>query len=281
MVFSNLLHGISALVALASTTLGAELTEVTNFGPNPSNAKMNIYVPDNLAANPAVIVALHGCMGTGEMYYRQTQYPSKADASGSFIVIYPSANNRERCWDVATDASLIHDGGSDSLAIVSMVQYTIATYAADASRVFVTGSSSGGMMTNVLCAAYPDVFAAGSGPISADSTCADGEMQKSPEEWGQIVREMYPGYEGSYPRFLTWHGTRDWLVKYPNLQEQLDQWSNVFGLEWAGKVTDTPEAGYTEIVYGDGSVLKGYRAEGVGHTVPVHEDVDLAWFGIV
>lgn len=34
------------------------------------------------------------------------------------------------------------------------------------------------------------------------------------------------------------------------------------------------------MVYGDGTELIGYSAVNVGHTVPVHETVDLAWFGI-
>jgi len=34
------------------------------------------------------------------------------------------------------------------------------------------------------------------------------------------------------------------------------------------------------MVYGDGTQLIGYSAVGVGHTVPVHETVDLAWFCI-
>jgi acetylxylan esterase len=34
------------------------------------------------------------------------------------------------------------------------------------------------------------------------------------------------------------------------------------------------------MVYGDGTQLIGYSALNVGHTVPVHETADLAWFGI-
>jgi acetylxylan esterase len=44
--------------------------------------------------------------------------------------------------------------------------------------------------------------------------------------------------------------------------------------------TNTPQSGYTQMVYGDGTKLIGYSALNVGHTVPVHETADLAWFGI-
>ena len=52
------------------------------------------------------------------------------------------------------------------------------------------------------------------------------------------------------------------------------------GVSFTNNVTNTPQSGYTQLVYGDGTKLVAYSASGVGHTVPVHEDVDLKWFGI-
>lgn len=51
------------------------------------------------------------------------------------------------CWDVSSQKSLKHNGGGDSNAIANMVTYTLKKYNADPKRVFVTGSSSGAMMT--------------------------------------------------------------------------------------------------------------------------------------
>jgi hypothetical protein len=42
----------------------AELREVTDFGPNPANVGMFIYVPDELAEPAPVVVSMHGCGGT-------------------------------------------------------------------------------------------------------------------------------------------------------------------------------------------------------------------------
>ena len=44
--------------------------------------------------------------------------------------------------------------------------------------------------------------------------------------------------------------------------------------------TNTPQSGYTQMVFGDGTQYVGYSAQGVGHTVPVHESAVLDWFGI-
>jgi acetylxylan esterase len=177
-----------------------------------------------------------------------------------------------------------------------MISYTISKYKADAKKVFVTGSSSGCMMTNVMMATYPDVFAAatcysgvpagclagspGASPSTADPACANGQHIKTQAQWVSQVKAMYPGYTGAYPRMATWHGTADTFVNYPNLSEQLKEWSGLLGVSYTKNVTNTPQSGYTQMVYGDGTKLVGYSAAGVGHYVPAHEDVDLKWFGI-
>lgn len=193
--------------------------------------------------------------------------------------------------------TLTHDGAGDSEGLTNMVAYLVETYDADPTQVFATGSSSGCMMTNILLATYPDVFAAGScysgvaagcfagspgsSPITSNSSCAQGKVQKTGAEWAEQVHEMYPTYNGTYPRMQTWHGTADNIVFYQNLIEQLKQWSTVLGVDWTSNVTDTPQSGYTKMVYGDGTQLVGYSALGVGHTVPVHVNVTLDWFGLL
>jgi len=79
---------------------------------------------------------------------------------------------------------------------------------------------------------------------------------------------------------FSWHGTIDETLFYPNLGQELLEWSNVLGVSFNYNLTNTPQSEYTEMVYGDGTQLIGYSAVGVGHTVPVHETIDLAWFCI-
>src|SRR5205807_423143 len=121
----------------------------------------------------------HPCGGSGPQYYGATKLPSLADQYG-YILIYPSATHDSNCWDGATNATLTHNGGSDSLAILNMVKYTISKYAADPKKVFSTGQSSGAVMTNVLCGAYPDVFAAGSAFSGLAFGCLSGSRGSSP-----------------------------------------------------------------------------------------------------
>ncbi|KAL4912993.1 Alpha/Beta hydrolase protein [Aspergillus aurantiobrunneus] len=280
-----------------SSAWTATLTRVPEFGDNPGNNEMWIYVPDTLSPNPAIIVALHGCLGSARGYYNDVRdLAASADTHG-FIVIYPGSTEDFNCWDIATNASLTHNGGSDSLSIVNMVQNTISLYDADASQVFATGSSSGAMMSLVLAAAYPDVFSAvaaysglpygclrgspGSSPFTADPACASGKVVRSGEEWAAEVALAWPGYDGVYPKVQVWHGTEDAVVSPVNFDEAVKQWSGVFGVSLAEEQQDTPLDGYTRSVYGDGSQLEAYLAEGVGHVVPTQVDATLEWFGII
>lgn len=129
------------------------LQQVSNFGDNPSNTKMYIYVPTQLAENPAIIVAIHYCTGSANSYYSGSPYAQLANTKG-FIVIYPESPYSGTCWDVSSREALTHDGTGDSNSIVNMVSYAIEQYGADPAKVFVTGSSSGAMMTVSLPAHY-------------------------------------------------------------------------------------------------------------------------------
>ncbi|PSN74941.1 alpha/beta-hydrolase [Corynespora cassiicola Philippines] len=280
---------------LLSTSVTAALVRVTDFGSNPTNLEMRIWVPTNVATKPGIILALHPCGGSGEQWAQGTKYNSLADQKG-FINIFPSTKKDFNCWEVNTAKGLSREAGGDNQGLANMVKYTIQKYNADPAKVFVTGSSSGCMMTNVMMATYPDLFAAatcysgvaagclsgspGASPISADPTCANGQNIKTQEQWVQQIKSMYPGYAGTYPRLATWHGTADTLVRYPNLGEQLKQWSGIHGVSFQKNNTNTPQSGYTQMVYGDGAKLVGYSAQNVGHVVPQHETNDLAWFGL-
>jgi acetylxylan esterase len=95
------------------------------------------------------------------------------------------------------------------------------------------------------------------------------------------VYNMDPGYNGRRPKFATLHGTADNVVSIKDLGEQIKQWSTVFGINKTSEHPNTPQKGYTQLIYGDGTQFVAYSADGVGHTVPVNENLDLEWFGII
>jgi len=287
---------IFVFVALlgAFGTNAATLTQVTNFGSNPSNTQMWIYVPDKLASKPAIVVAIHYCTGTAQAYYNGTPYARFADQYG-FIVIYPSSPYSGTCWDVSSKSALTNNGGGDSNSIANMVTYTIQKYNADASRVFVTGSSSGAMMTNVMCAAYPNLFqaatvysgvAAGcfvstSGQVDGwNASCAQGMVITTQQHWADVARAMDPGYSGSRPRIQIYHGSADRTLYPQNYNETIKQWTGVFGYSLTPQqvLPNTPLQQYTTYIFGPN--VQGIYAINVGHTVPIQGNQDMKWFGI-
>ena len=258
----------------------ATLTEVTDFGTNPSDLRMYVYVPDSVTAAPAVLVAVHWCTGSGPDMYNGTEYDTLADQYG-FIVLYPSVTRSSKCFDVSSPQALKRGGGSDPVGIKSMIDWVTRTYDADQSRVFATGISSGAMMTNVLLGDYPDVFAAGAAfsgvPFGCfattdgsewNSACAGGTVTHSPQEWGDLVRGAYPGYTGPRPRMQLWHGTEDDVLRYPNFGEMIKQWTDVQGVSQTPAATDTPQSGWTRTRYGgtgDRAPVEAISLQGVGH----------------
>jgi poly(hydroxyalkanoate) depolymerase family esterase len=281
---SAILMGVLGITwAAPRVASAATLVEVTNFGRNPTNLRMHLWVPDSVRPNPAVLVAVHFCTGTGPVFFQGTEFATLANQHG-FIVIYPSATRSGNCFDVSTASSLTHTGNSDPVAIVSMVQHVLQNFGADPSRVFVTGASSGAMMTNVLLGAYPDVFKAGAAFMGVpfgcfattdgsmwNNTCANGQLIRTAQQWGDLVRAAFPGFTGPRPRMQLWHGTEDATLRFPNFNEEIKQWTNVHGLSQTPALTDSPQANWTRTRYGGTGIdapVEAISIQGMGHNLP-------------
>jgi poly(hydroxyalkanoate) depolymerase family esterase len=224
---SRLLGAFLAVPAAVGVSLpaapraAASLTQITNFGTHPTGLQMYLCMPNSVKANPSILLALHGRQGSGTYLHSSTDFGSLADQYG-FIVIYPSTNPGGSRWDVSSNQALTRNGGSDPVGLMSMITYTEQHYGGNPNAVHVTGESSGGMMTNVMLADYPDVFKAGAaftgvpyhcfytGTVRGwNGPCARGRVSMTAQQWGDLVRnDADPGYTGPRPRVQLWHGTR-------------------------------------------------------------------------
>jgi acetylxylan esterase len=305
-------HRISLFVATSIVThlfgaVRAEAASVTmvdraTWGANgvPDYVTMYVYVPDQLAESPPVLVACHSCGTPVSGYVNSISgIRAAADANG-FIIVLPEATGRN-CWDVGTAQSLFHDGGGDTQAIAQMVSYTLGQYDGDPSRVYVMGGSSGAMMTQALLAVYPDIFRAGSARAGVaagcwsdgfdpsnqwSGNCANGTTTKSAQAWGDQVRAMYPGYTGHRPRVQLFHGTADTTIRYANFAESIKEWTNVLGLAETPTSSDETttsvstyarqfwenECGYT--------VLEAWAGQNGSHSMAYEENAILEFFGL-
>src|SRR4051794_1223276 len=278
---------VAAVLIAMRPASAAGMTRVTSFGNNPTNLNMYIYVPTNVAPRPALLLLVHYCSGSASGIFNGNghDYVTAADRYG-YIIVLPEATRSGSCFDVSSPAALRRNGGSDSTGIMSMVAYARSQHPSiDASRIVVSGFSSGAMMTNVLAAEYPDVFSAGSAfsgvPAGCfattdgslwNSQCSGGNISKTAQQWGDQARAMYPGYTGAYPRMQLWHGTTDTTLAYPNFGEEIKQWTNLHGLSQTPAYTDHPQSSWTRTRYGSTgtqATVEGVSVAGVGHQLPM------------
>jgi acetylxylan esterase len=173
-----------------------------------------------------------------------------------------------------------------------MVKYAISKHNVDASRVFVTGHSSGGMMTQTMIGAYPELFKAGASsagvPFSCmrgtgywSDDCAKGRIVRTGAEWASAVKAAYPGYTGPRPKVALYHGTNDDILYFANQAESVKQWTNIHGISETPVKTQSnnPRTNWTKYTYGNGEVV-AITGQDQPHNLEVVADDVVAWFGL-
>ncbi|MFI7325778.1 alpha/beta hydrolase family esterase [Streptomyces rubiginosohelvolus] len=269
----------------AEARAAAALERVTSFGANPGGLNMYVYRPAALPANAPVVVALHGCTQSAQVYSDNAGLNTFADRHG-FLVVYAettTANNASKCFNWFQPGDT-RRGQGEAASIRQMVAHAATAYGADTGRVQVTGLSAGGAMTSVMLAAYPDVFAAGAvvagipygcgTDVVSAFGCMSPGVDRTPAAWAQAVRDAHPGFAGHWPRVAIWHGDSDATVAPRNADELRDQWTAVHGLGQTPDRTSTIGPNSTrrsEYLAADGgaSVVEVNRVPGIGHGTPV------------
>ncbi len=266
---------VATLLLLVATVLparaAATLVPVTGFGSNPGALRMYAYAPDGLPAGRPLIVALHGCTQNAADYFGHAGWDTAADAYGAALVLpeQTTANNALSCFNWFT-AGDIRRGQGEALSIRQMVAAAVTRYGSDPRRVYVTGLSAGGAMTAVMLAAYPDVFAGGAViaglPYDCGTICQYQAQNRTPAQWGDLVRAAHPGYTGPWPQVTIWHGTADRTVIPANATELRDQWTDVHGVPRTPSATTTLPGGTVRESYGP---VELNLVPGMGHGTPV------------
>lgn len=182
-----------AVLALVVTTIGAASA---SYAPPAKYAKRYshtlhseptgsyeywTYTPSTYRARkPApLVVVVHGCNTTAMEQINANAAEAMAEREG-IVLMYPDFRNEldsdpdsgestndsligahpVRCWrSIASPTDSQRDVG-DPAAVAHMTQQVMRERSIDPNRVYVVGMSSGGALTSVLGATYPDLFAA-------------------------------------------------------------------------------------------------------------------------
>ncbi|MFH9749549.1 alpha/beta hydrolase family esterase [Streptomyces anulatus] len=269
---------------VAEARTAAALERVTAFGANPGNLNMYVHRPPALPANAPVVVALHGCTQSAQVYSDNSGLDTFADRHG-FLVVYAettTANNANKCFNWFQPGDT-RRGQGEAASIRQMVAHAATAYGTDVGQVHVTGLSAGGAMTSVMLAAYPEVFAAGAvvagipygcgvDVVSAFGCMSPG-TDRTPAAWARAVRDAHPGFTGPWPRVAIWHGDNDPTVVPRNADELRDQWTAVHGLGQSPDRTSTVGPNSTRrseyLSAGGGTFVEVNRVPGIAHGTPV------------
>ena len=166
-----------------------------------------------------LMIVLHGLLGDGAMMEPFTRFNEVADKEG-FVVAYPDGLNRMwRFWesDVTPEAPLKSGEIDDVGFIAAIIDQLVEEKIVDARRVYVTGLSNGGYMSNRLACSLSHKIAA-IAPVA-----------------GTMVPLLNKGTPGRPVPVVYFHGTADQIVGYDGVDqitkgkaslsaEQLCQW---------------------------------------------------------
>ena len=237
------------------------------------------YLPAKPAARPALVVALHGSMGTAEQTRAAYGYDFDllADQHG-FIAVYPQGY--EGHWNdcrVQGPFAAKRENVDDVGFLHALVGRLVKDHNADRSRVYVTGISNGGAMTLRLAVQTPDFARAYAAVIA--SVPAPENMAVTPQTRpvSMLIMNgtgdpMNPWRGGDVVLYGVW-GNRGPVL---SAQASIDYFRKLAGLAGAPRVTQFPDRDP-----GDGSTVERslwsapgrrsvalYAIQGGGHSCP-------------
>lgn len=120
-----------------------------------------VYVPQGIRRGmPApLMVMLHGCGQTAEVFAKSTRMNSLADQMG-FVVLYPEedkASNSSNCWNWFLRDNAVRGGGELGI-VTGMVDEVRKNIAINPTHIGVAGFSAGAALTSNLIACHSDLF---------------------------------------------------------------------------------------------------------------------------
>jgi len=198
------------------------------------------YVPAQLADHPALVIVLHGSMGTGAQARAVYGYDfdQLADRHG-FVVVYPQGyeghwNDCRLTAPYAANREHIDDVGF----LHALADRLVAERAVDATHVFVTGVSNGGSMTLCVAMQTPDFARAYAAVVAG----VPAPTNRAVTPKGEPVSVML--MNGTDDPVVPWQGGD--VVLWPVLanrgpvlsaQASIDYWRALAGLDGAPQTT--------------------------------------------
>jgi poly(hydroxyalkanoate) depolymerase family esterase len=273
-ILSDLSSYLSCLDGASSTTptgsgLPGQLT-TGSYTNSSGTLSYELYVPSTYKSRTPMplVVALHGCTQTADVYRQLSGWDAKAENKG-FIVLFPqqsSSRNPEDCWNWFQPADMQRGSGEPSI-IDGMVTTVEHHYSVDTHRVYVAGFSAGGAMANVMAATYPDVFAAvgvGSGCEYNGLPCV-GAPGPAATQTGQEAYQAMGNHARMMPA-IVFQGDADNIVNPANAPAIVQEWQVTDNYVEDGKPSGAIPTSPTSTVNGTSAGGQSYTVTAYGDT---------------
>src|ERR1700682_2863776 len=157
-----------ACVALLVWRDGAAADEVLAYTHQGAPRAAFLHQPAGGAGPPPLGIAPHRPNGTGENYHTWSGFAAVADREG-FVTVYPDAIAKRWSYGrpiIGPMPALAGEPVDDTGFIRLLIDDLVGKGIADPARVYVTGSSRGGLMAYTLACALADRIAAAAALIT-------------------------------------------------------------------------------------------------------------------
>ncbi len=288
--------GLFSYVAITGPSTGAlmpifsntndRLSVLENFGTDPGSLSADTYIPKNFPKNGPLVVVLHGSTQSPESYDLGSGWSTLADECG-IALLFPGQRLTNNLigsfnWFQTGDSQR---GEGEPLSIRHMIKQVVDDHAIDPSRVFITGLSSGGAMTSVMLATYPEVFAGGAIIAGLPFGSANNMMEAmvrmngfggpSDGRLDALVRGA-SDFAGPWPTISVWQGGSDTTVDSSNSGSIVAQWQKIHDVEGEPTRVESVD-GFPRKVWCDADgrvVIEEYIIESMGHGTPISAEGD-------
>jgi polyhydroxybutyrate depolymerase len=159
----RIVPSVVLICGLAITRGGALADEVLKYAYQGAERTAALHQPGATSGRPApLLIVLHGLGGTGSDFEKWSGFDAVADREG-FVTVYPDA--MESRWSygrpIIAPMPKIGDAAVDDIGFLRLlIDDLISRGIADPTRIYVTGSSRGGLMAYTLACAMSDRIAA-------------------------------------------------------------------------------------------------------------------------
>jgi polyhydroxybutyrate depolymerase len=254
----------------------------TILAPDGLLRYFHYYVPRNFKPQMPVVIILHGGTQDYNKILRQESALSEwlpiADEQGIFLLIpnginprNKDANGTNQHWnDCRADASQIETGADDVGFIRVLIDWAIKSFSVDATSVYATGGSNGGLMSYRLAFELSDKIAAIAAFIAnlpENSECK-WPVRPIPVMICNGTKDPlipWNGGKGEHGKFFSAPETRDFWIKtngIPSIPDQTKHFTNLDLTDGSSVQSDLYSGAK------DKSEVLFYTVTGGGHSMP-------------